>query len=1371
MFKGVLSDVGLFSPVVQLPRPASSASEAVAFHGTEGLPLNNRQHPRARTQARLPSRETAPTIQSRLQQRRITPMENPLKGLSEGSTRISWRMNQLGAELSQQFGQMGSNLKTAMNIEGEREVQRLQDERQGLIAQAQIDHARGSPNSSEARSYVQERERLRLGVEIGSAQRTAANDRIDAEISASGQRTGGATIRNGNAARTSYDFFIGRGYNPAQAAAIVGHLNAESSWRTDARNQGDGRDGSDSIGMLQWNAERSRALQAYARQQGKDWRDLTVQLQYLDHEIRNTRFAFQNDRTRQAFMSATTVEGASSAFMHAVRPSGYTERNPRGGHNWSHRRQGAQQVFSSYAGSGGATPAATPQPHEMQAPAGAAAGPAPEGQRTLDVHTPAQVRRNLQTAQEAARGGSGSSMGLVRPGQGITDTLADQVAAEIAQSYATEVLPKVTLSQGYAGSTTALRDHALQVMQGMDDNQRGAILAKLEDRTRQVRTAHFEHLQKQQLATNRSTFDNETARSFLDGQITQPEHVQTLVTRAQDPLIYGDARVARQTVSKRLVVTAIQDMEQNPANAQQTYLRVMQALEPTFQQFPADMGALRSNLLEKLQAANGVAGRQIVNQLGQAAVQGDANALVTTLFENYGTLQQPALAVATGKALEALGKVVEHRAATAAAAAYIEGRPTVGAVDPKVVDEEITNRFTRAAQSNDPAAVHQVINEAPTIPAAVRQQMSIGLNPNSLSAQTWKFDAEGQRMVGAGVAQFEQRYGLLNSLDQRARERVLDPEALAVFNATQTMATALGMPPAVAFQKVQERQRSMNPTEFQRLTREGLRLDEVYVKKPGQTVPEQFDTTLTNAAATVGGSGFRTSVDLREADMAHLRQETRRIAGNMFAATGTITEADMAKAAEIAVRQSYIPVPTGYSRLSGTSVQMRRVDPEVAQQWQATGLSGNPSRFTELTDRARTALPHGIGAGNIVLEGDQDSRGGYLSVREGNYRLPMLIEPGSVRETPAVGTTAAGKVTYPTDQPAFLEQIGRENASLAGTGYRWLEEGQGRYKLVFRPDLQREAPPAEDPRQILGRDLTNVEDAVHRRVADGVRPEQMQEDVTSHRLGNNAEEPQSPLRNIFGRDQTSGGQMSSIIRDVVGRASTGPNAILPRNLGVTIPVPESFDSPQQAIDWLRKAQVTHRLNYEQGRPTTDPQFASSMRQRMQERYGNFMTPRSDADNPQTAFAGARVNLDDQEVRRFLKEQMRLDDRDLIKFREGRPVGDAATWPERRERIVSALTDFGVGRAETTLRGKINPEVLAGMPREAYSVLVGLAYENPSLITKQLAEAADRREWRQVESLIRQAVPQSRNRNIAAATRHYRGVDADLFAVSFGLSPQ
>ena len=61
----------------------------------------------------------------------------------------------------------------------------------------------------------------------------------------------------------AYSYFRSQGWSPAQASGIVGNLIHESgsdSLPSNARNPGDGTDGSDSIGIAQWNSTRAQNL-------------------------------------------------------------------------------------------------------------------------------------------------------------------------------------------------------------------------------------------------------------------------------------------------------------------------------------------------------------------------------------------------------------------------------------------------------------------------------------------------------------------------------------------------------------------------------------------------------------------------------------------------------------------------------------------------------------------------------------------------------------------------------------------------------------------------------------------------------------------------------------------------------------------------------------------------------------------------------------------------------------------------------------------------------------------------------------------------------------------------------------------------------
>lgn len=76
-------------------------------------------------------------------------------------------------------------------------------------------------------------------------------------------------VQTGERTKQAYDFFTKQGWSPVAAAGIVGGLVHESGLKTTALNPGDGSDGSDSIGVAQWNSGRAAALKAFATARGK----------------------------------------------------------------------------------------------------------------------------------------------------------------------------------------------------------------------------------------------------------------------------------------------------------------------------------------------------------------------------------------------------------------------------------------------------------------------------------------------------------------------------------------------------------------------------------------------------------------------------------------------------------------------------------------------------------------------------------------------------------------------------------------------------------------------------------------------------------------------------------------------------------------------------------------------------------------------------------------------------------------------------------------------------------------------------------------------------------------------------------------------
>jgi hypothetical protein len=150
-------------------------------------------------------------------------------------------------------------------------------------------------------------------------------------------------LRGGAPMQDAMKYFVGKGYEPHKAAGIVANLIAESgrNLNPNAVNKGDGRDGSDSIGIGQWNGPRAIALKQFAAAQGKPWNDLGVQLDFVDHELKGAE-----GKAGAMLNAARTPEEAARAMLHYERPKDY-ER----GH--AYRLSSAKQVLDLFSKGGG----------------------------------------------------------------------------------------------------------------------------------------------------------------------------------------------------------------------------------------------------------------------------------------------------------------------------------------------------------------------------------------------------------------------------------------------------------------------------------------------------------------------------------------------------------------------------------------------------------------------------------------------------------------------------------------------------------------------------------------------------------------------------------------------------------------------------------------------------------------------------------------------------------------------------------------------------------------------------------------------------------------------------------------------------------
>ena len=120
------------------------------------------------------------------------------------------------------------------------------------------------------------------------------------------------------------------GLTPEQAAGIVGNLNKESALKTGARNVGDGNDGSDSIGIAQWNSTRAQNLQNWAAANGRNHLDLDTQTDFIMHEL-NGSGAYGGGSESLAWNKLNdpniSTQEASEAFNYYERFKSYNVAN------------------------------------------------------------------------------------------------------------------------------------------------------------------------------------------------------------------------------------------------------------------------------------------------------------------------------------------------------------------------------------------------------------------------------------------------------------------------------------------------------------------------------------------------------------------------------------------------------------------------------------------------------------------------------------------------------------------------------------------------------------------------------------------------------------------------------------------------------------------------------------------------------------------------------------------------------------------------------------------------------------------------------------------------------------------------------------
>jgi len=124
---------------------------------------------------------------------------------------------------------------------------------------------------------------------------------------------------------------MGRGLPQVAAAGIVGNLVAESG--LDPTIPGDN---GNSVGIAQWHKERMVAMKSWITAQGRDWKDMNAQLDFLVHELNTSEKIAGN----QLKLAGNPIQAAKTFMDKFERPAEWAKKQ-----SWDKRAAAAQRSY------------------------------------------------------------------------------------------------------------------------------------------------------------------------------------------------------------------------------------------------------------------------------------------------------------------------------------------------------------------------------------------------------------------------------------------------------------------------------------------------------------------------------------------------------------------------------------------------------------------------------------------------------------------------------------------------------------------------------------------------------------------------------------------------------------------------------------------------------------------------------------------------------------------------------------------------------------------------------------------------------------------------------------------------------------------
>lgn len=149
---------------------------------------------------------------------------------------------------------------------------------------------------------------------------------------------GNSNFKGGPVANQIWNFFRGKGLKDFQAAAILGHVSAESAFNPLAVG-----DGGNAFGLFQHNDRRFNLFDFLGGK--KNLGNVQGQLDFVWKELMSSE-----SRAFKALLGSGNLREATAAFGGFERPSGFSWGNPEAMHNWTGRLAAAEEALTTFGG-------------------------------------------------------------------------------------------------------------------------------------------------------------------------------------------------------------------------------------------------------------------------------------------------------------------------------------------------------------------------------------------------------------------------------------------------------------------------------------------------------------------------------------------------------------------------------------------------------------------------------------------------------------------------------------------------------------------------------------------------------------------------------------------------------------------------------------------------------------------------------------------------------------------------------------------------------------------------------------------------------------------------------------------------------------